>query len=107
MQDLYAEIRMEVLLNPPHGSPSYAVSALLDNGGPSWSPRPASDEEQTRIGEIRAIQDAIRQRQRAGSSRFPDPTEMMAIFYSFDMRWTEKLPTYKLAVITMDQGVQV
>lgn len=58
MQDLYVENRMEVLLNPPHGSPSYAVNVLLDNGGPSWSPRPASDEEQTRIGEIRAIQAA-------------------------------------------------
>ncbi|EME81186.1 uncharacterized protein MYCFIDRAFT_204223 [Pseudocercospora fijiensis CIRAD86] len=56
------EIRLEVLLNPPRGSPSYAISAQLDAGGPTWSPRPATPQERARLDEVREMQAMIRQR---------------------------------------------
>lgn len=81
------------------------MNASLDNGGPSWAPRPASEQELARVAEVREMQARIRQR--VGSGRSPTGGDMQAILTSFGGHWTEKLPLYQLAVNTMDQGVQV
>ncbi|KAK4889814.1 hypothetical protein LTR27_011432 [Elasticomyces elasticus] len=104
VQGCHDECRMEVLLNPPHGSPSYAMSASLDNGGPGWSPRPAAQAEQRRVDEVRQMQELVRARVGAGKSPTRDDTH--AIMTSFGAHWAEKLDTYTLALNTMDQGVR-
>lgn len=101
----YDEVRAEVLLNPPRGSPAYALAAYTDNGAPAWSPRPPSDSEQRKIDEVRRMQSTIRNRVGAGKS--PSGADMQAILQSFGANWAEYAPLYQLAVNTMDQGVQV
>ena len=45
--EAFEEARLDVLLSPPRGSPSYAMTARqgFDIGAPAWSPRPASEAE--------------------------------------------------------------
>ncbi|KAK7186162.1 hypothetical protein DPSP01_000769 [Paraphaeosphaeria sporulosa] len=101
----YDEVRAQVLLNPPRGSPAYVMAANLDNGAPAWSPRPPSESEQRKVDEVRRMQSAIRARVSAGKS--PSNADMQAILLSFGANWMDHLPLYQLAVNTMDQGVQV
>lgn len=97
------DARMQVLLNPPRGSPSYAVNSPLDSGAPSWSPRPASDGEQRMVVEVRVMQNKIHSR--VGSGRSPSNADMREILVSFGAAWPGKVPIYTLALNTMDQGV--
>ncbi|KAJ4351373.1 uncharacterized protein N0V89_006713 [Didymosphaeria variabile] len=101
----YDEVRAEVLMNPPRGSPAYFKAAHLDAGAPSWSPRPPSDSEQQKITEVRKMQSVIRERVGAGKS--PSMDDMKAILMPYGAEWAGILPLYQLAVNTMDQGVQV
>ena len=97
---------MELLLNPPRGSPSYAVTvgSDLDNGAPTWSPRPASEGEESRVADVREMQALVRQRVAEGTS--PSKADMMAIVTSFGAEWDTKMETYTLAINTMNQGVR-
>jgi hypothetical protein len=99
----YDEVRAEVLLNPPRGSPAYALAADLDDGAPGWSPRPPSDSEQRKIDEVRKMQSAVRER--VGDGKSPTAADTKAILASFGANWADHLPLYQLAVNTMDQGV--
>ncbi|KAF2452151.1 hypothetical protein P171DRAFT_516023 [Karstenula rhodostoma CBS 690.94] len=101
----YDEVRAQVLLEPPPGSPAYVMAADLDNGAPAWSPRPPSESEQRKVDEVRKMQSAIRERVGAGKS--PSKDDMQAILMSFGSNWVEYLALYTLASNTMDQGVQV
>ena len=95
---------MEVLLNPPRGSPSYAFYSPMDAGTPpGHAPRLASAEEQARIGEVRQMQAKIHQR--LGSRLEPNKDDMMAILMEYGAGWDENLSTYQMAINTMDQGV--
>lgn len=55
-KDLHQDCRIEVLLAqgkpPPEGSPAYAMSAFMDEGCPSWTPRPAEGEEKAMLAEF-------------------------------------------------------
>ncbi|KAJ0342079.1 hypothetical protein COL922a_001468 [Colletotrichum nupharicola] len=96
--------RMEILLNPPRGSPSYAMNKWLDEGAPARSPRPATEDEKTKIQQIKEIQEKVRQR--VGAGKQPSGSDMQAILKSFGAEWGTMMPLYTLAVNTMDQGVQ-
>lgn len=101
----YDETRLDVLLDPPRGSPSYALHQWLSpDGRHERSPRPATDAEQQVIGKVRAMQDAVRRRIGAGKS--PSTADMQAILSSYGSDWTSHLQTYMLAINTMDQGVR-
>jgi hypothetical protein len=99
----YDEVRAEVLLNPPRGSPAYALAADLDDGAPAWSPRPPSESEQRKVDEVRKMQSAVRER--VGDGKSPTTADMQAILTSFGANWMEHMPLYQLAVNTMNQGV--
>jgi hypothetical protein len=45
----WGEARIEILLDPPHGSPAWALGKGLDDGTPAPTPRTANSEESTKI----------------------------------------------------------
>lgn len=99
------EARLDVLLDPPRGSPSYSMHQWLNpDNRLERSPRPATDAEQQMIGKVREMQDAVRRRIGAGKS--PSSADMQAILSSYGPDWTSHIQTYTLAVNTMDQGVR-
>ncbi|KAF6807017.1 hypothetical protein CSOJ01_08440 [Colletotrichum sojae] len=100
----YEDARMEVPIDPPRGSPSYAMNAYHDNGAPPSTPRPASDAEREKVAQIRGLQAKIRER--VGAGKAPSWDDREAILLSFGPNWPEHLQTYMLATNTMDQGVQ-
>lgn len=106
MTKAHEETRLEILLSPPHGSPSYAMNAATssDLSSLARSPRPATDAEQQEITKVREIQEAVRQR--VGAGKAPSKDDMMAILMGFGPDWPSNLQTYMLAVNTMDQGVR-
>ncbi|KAH9842151.1 CBR-SET-14 protein [Teratosphaeria destructans] len=69
LEPVHEEARMEVLLDPPRGSPAYAMNAGLgvDDGAPAWSPRPASEVEQQKIADVREMQAVVREKVGVGS----------------------------------------
>lgn len=100
----HEETRIDILLDPPRGSPSYASHSCFDDKALGRSPRPATDAEQRKITQVREMQEAIRQR--VGAARRPSKEDMMAILTGPGPNWTAKLPMYTLAANTMDQGVR-
>lgn len=104
-QSLWDETRIEVLLKPPPGSPSYAMSSSVDIGAPAQTPRPASAEETIQIQEVRDMQAAISRHMHGRKD--PSSKDMQAILTSFGPDWPTMLPIYQLAVNTMDQGVNI
>lgn len=99
------EARLDVLLDPPRGSPSYALHQWLSpDNRLERSPRPATDAEQQMIGKVREMQDAVRRRIGAGKS--PSSADMQAILSSYGLDWTSHVQTYTLAINAMDQGVR-
>lgn len=100
------EARLDVLLDPPRGSPSYALHQWLSpDNRLERSPRPATEAEQQMIGKVREMQGAVRQRIGAGKS--PSSADMQAILSSYGPDWTSHVQTYTLAINTMDQGVRL
>ncbi|KAK7710394.1 hypothetical protein SLS64_005979 [Diaporthe eres] len=100
------ETRLDVLIDPPRGSPSYAkYQSLYPDGRLLRSPRPATDAEQQVIGKAKEMQDAVRRRIGAGKS--PSSADMEAILSSYGMDWILHVQTYMLAINTMDQGVRL
>jgi hypothetical protein len=105
LKEHHGKARIECLLDPPPGSPSHVLRASMGMDDPSLvqALRPATEAEKKRVEEVREMQALIRLRVGAGKS--PSLTDMQAIIRSFGQDWSEKLPTYDLAVNTMDQGV--
>jgi hypothetical protein len=101
----HEEARLGVLLDPPPGSPMHVMHSNMDDPSLARSPRPATEAEQKRVQEVREMQAAIRRR--VGAGRSPSSGDMRAILVSFGDAWVARLPTYNLAVNTMDQGVPV
>ena len=79
------------------------MTADQDVGVPSGSPKPANEAEQRKVTEVREMQALVRQR--APEGKTTSKADMMAILNSFGADWSIKLPTYTLAINTMDQGV--
>ena len=46
-------------------------------------------------------------RQRIGAGNSPMSADMQAILTTYGANWVDKLPTYQLAINTMDQGVRI
>lgn len=98
--------RLEMLLNPPPGSPSYAESLCLDDNTLIHNPRPATDEEREKIAEVREMQAKIRER--VGAGKVPSEDDMCAVLTSMGTNWgPDHMKIYMLAANTMDQGVQI
>ncbi len=97
------DARMQVLLNPPRGSPSYAFHASMDVGAPTYDPRPATPDEQICIDQVREMQAKVRGR--LGNRLEPAKDDMMAILMQYGANWDQMLSTYTVAVNTMNQGV--
>ncbi|WYZ43703.1 hypothetical protein EsH8_VII_000139 [Colletotrichum jinshuiense] len=100
----HEEARIDILLDPPRGSPSYALHSMLDDGAPSWTPRPATDAEKQTVAQVRKLQEAIRKKAGAGNS--PAREDMVDILTSLGPDWPAQLPNYQLAANAMDQGVR-
>lgn len=100
------ETRLDVLLDGPPGSPSYAFyPELRPDSRLERSPRPATDAEQQVIGKAREIQDEFRRR--VGVGKLPLVTDRQAILSSLGPDWISHLQTYRLALNTMDQGIRL
>ncbi|KAG8169432.1 hypothetical protein KVR01_000177 [Diaporthe batatas] len=94
----YEDARIEILLDAPRGSPSYAMNqGLIGANRLERSPRPATESEKQLIGEVREMQYMM------GS---PSSNDTKAVLSSYGADWTSHLRTYMLAINTMDQGVQ-
>jgi hypothetical protein len=101
----YEEGRLLVLMRPPRGSPSYAMSSKLDDSSLPWSPRPASETEKQTLQEVQDMQELIRKH--LGSQKEPTSRDMQAILTTFGPNWVDKLKVYQTAINAMDQGVEV
>lgn len=103
--DTYTKARIDALLDPPRGSPSYAMNRSLNPDiRHQRSPRPATESEKQVITQVREMQDAVRRRIGAGKS--PSKDDMQAILSSYGPDWPSHLQTYMLAINSMDQGVR-
>ncbi|CZR53953.1 uncharacterized protein PAC_03836 [Phialocephala subalpina] len=105
---IHRDVRMEVLLQPTRGSSAYAMNARMkyDENCPPWTPREASADEVTEIGQIRDMQEKIRNhmgRRNPSSISTKDMTDILIA--NFGDRWSEVVQTYQSAVNAMDQGV--
>lgn len=102
------DVRMEVLLQPPRGSPSYAMARQLklDENCPPWTPREASATEKERLNKVRAMQELIRRHMGTRSVSTINTNDMRDILVkNFGAGWTEALSVYQNAINAMDQGV--
>lgn len=106
----HREIRIEVLLRPPPGSPMYVVatSLNLDENCPAWTPRAASAAEQAEVRKIRDMQGLIRSHMGSRSMSSITTRDMQAILTAnFADTWVDEFPYYQTAINAMDQGVRV
>ena len=97
----HAQCRLELLCQPPPGSPCYLRNVLLDSGSPGQSPRTASEAEQRRVDEIRWMQRSMRETMPPGE---PITVGEMADLASQVGR-ADDLPFFKIALDTMEQDV--
>lgn len=106
IEQMHREARIEILLDPPRGSPSYAVNSFSDATylGPR-SIRPASESEQEAIREIRSYQAMIAEKYPPGIEIPPNSIGQFISQLGAD--WAEKMPTLQLAQNTTDQGVHI
>ena len=72
--------RIDVLLCPPPGSPSYAVSEHLDAGNPRWTPRAPNAEEEVEISKVKDMKSKIAEQ--LGSRKDFDKTDIRALVSS-------------------------
>ncbi len=104
------EERLKVLIEPPQGSPEYAmiVSQRLDEGCPYRAPRPPTADEEAGLKGIRAMQELVKNHMGSrcmSSIKSSDMAEVLS--KNFNSSWVEALPLYQSAINAMDQGVRV
>ncbi|KAI1138887.1 hypothetical protein F5Y05DRAFT_354277 [Hypoxylon sp. FL0543] len=110
IQEDQKRVRVEILLRPPPGSPSYvfSVGLKLDENCPPWTPREPSAAEVKELEEIRAMQDVIRSHMGARGVEDVSMDDMRDILVeNFGNQWSAKLQTYQDALNSMDRGVPV
>jgi len=102
----WEDARIDIFLNPPRGSPSFAVhhTERATETGITFAPRPASAEETAKIRSVREMQHKIRAH--LGSRKEPTTQDMQTVLNSYGADWSALLQIYTLAVNTMDQGVE-
>jgi hypothetical protein len=106
---IHKDIRLEVLLRPPKGSPMYALTAMqkLDENCPAWSPRQASATEEEDVRKIKDMQERILRYMGSRSMDSITSQDMSKILVqSFGRGWDDALPIYQNAINAMDQGVR-
>lgn len=106
IEQMHREARIEILLDPPRGSPSYAFNSSSDATylGPR-SVRPASGPEQEAIQEVRSFQAMIAEKYPQGTRI---PSNAIGQFVSqLGADWAQKMPMLQLAQNTTDQGVHI
>ena len=98
------ESRLQVLLDPPPGSPCYLLNVDSDKGFTQpRSVRPASEDEEEKLREVRNIQAEIAARIPAGSEI--TSRDQQGLIGMLGSNWAQKLEAYQLALNTTDQGV--
>ncbi|ETS83495.1 hypothetical protein PFICI_05371 [Pestalotiopsis fici W106-1] len=103
------EFRIEALLRPPPGSPTYAHAkpGRLEEGLPAWTPQPASLDEAKEVQEIRKMQQIIVDHSGPRGTKDITSDDMMSILtIHYPERWAEMLPLYNLTLNALDQGAQ-
>lgn len=106
----YKDIRLEILLRPPPGSPSYvyAEGLGLDDGYPpsTWTPREPSPAEAREIREVRDMQETVRRHMGArGVSDVSNADMRDIVAQNFGDRWVDGMQVCTCALNTMDRGV--
>lgn len=98
--------RVHVLLNPPPGSRSHAMTAEFDKGAPTWSPRPANSAEQEQLDDVRDMQETVIKKYDGPPPSTATMKEVFGIWESLRPGIVKRnLPVYQLAVDCMDTGV--
>ncbi|KAK1826650.1 hypothetical protein QBC39DRAFT_363978 [Podospora conica] len=100
--DDHETARLECLIEPARGSPAYSPKEYMDGSLP-LSPRPPTSDEQFIVDEVRAIQVVIRKKVPAGKA--PAWAVTQKILESLGPEWITMMPSFTLAMNTMDQGV--
>ena len=110
IEKTHQDVRMEILLRPPPGSPNWAMAKNLkvDENRPAWTPRPASTEEEAELKKIRDMQEVIRCHMGSRSMNSITSKDMQDVLtQNFGNSWVDALATYQSAINAMDQGVRV
>jgi hypothetical protein len=106
----HEETRIEILLQPPRGSPMYAMAAMnkLDNNCPPWTPRPASAKEKQAIAKIQDMQGIItRHMGTRGVANISTRDMTEILIKNFGAGWSGAMPIYQNALNAMNQNVYV
>ena len=109
-EETHRACRLEVLLQPPRGSPMHVSNRglNLDRDCPpsSWAPRPASAAEQRQVQEVRDMQAAIKRHLGARGTADISPADMQQVLLqTHGDRWAEGVKVYQTALNALDQGV--
>ena len=104
-EQIIKKTRIEVLLRPPPGSPSHAVSKHLDAGCPRWTPRAPNAEEESEINKVQDMQSKVARQ--LGSRKDVDKTDMRALIASLGDNWVEGLPALEAATNSTNQDVSL
>ncbi|KAI2619645.1 hypothetical protein GGR54DRAFT_639968 [Hypoxylon sp. NC1633] len=102
-------MRLEALMRPPPGSPSYVQVAMskADENCPSWTPREPSATETKDLEKIRVMQNLIRSHMGARGVEDVSSADMSDILVkNFGDEWSAYIQTYTNALNTMDRGVR-
>lgn len=104
-EEIIKKTRIDVLLCPPPGSPSHAVSAHFDAGSPRWTPRAPNAEEEIEIGKVKGMKSKIAEQ--LGSRKDVDKTDIRALISSMGDNWVEGLPALEAAMNSTNQNVSL
>lgn len=97
------ETRIELLLRPPPGSPSYVYSEHLDAGSPPWTPRSPNAEEEAELGKINDMKSKVAKQ--LGDRKYLNKTDLRELILGMGDNWVEGLPALEAVTNSTNQGV--
>lgn len=103
LEEQHEEVRLQCLLEPPPGSPAHVMITKMNMNDSCLvrALRPAIEDEEGKIAEVRGLQSLIQGR--VGVGNRPSGADMQAILKIYGEDWPGMLLSYSLAVRTMDQ----
>ncbi|KAL8784136.1 MAG: hypothetical protein Q9195_009160 [Heterodermia aff. obscurata] len=104
-EEIIKKTRIEVLLCPPPGSPSHAVSGHFDAGSPRWNPRAPNAEEEAEIKEVKDMKSKLAEQ--LGGRKDVDKTDVRALVASLGENWVDGLPALEAAMNSTNQDVRL